>query len=207
METVEGGIHGEELWGLEEQAEEGDSKQDGENTQELQDKITGLEQQVENYKKALEESIQEAEANKLMELAEEVSAERDSLASKCNELEEKLSINEQSKEEMHSTIEDLRTRLKEAEQNYNELEKELSAKSQTELEMLAQIKELQDELTKALEALKKAHELKDRLRDDLETSEETQRDLEREKGAVQKQLNESYLQISALKVSLHQKVI
>ena len=34
----------------------------------------------------------------------------------------------------------------------------------------------------------------------METSEETQKDLEREKGAIQKQLNESFLQISALKV-------
>ena len=66
--------------------------------------------------------------------------------------------------------------------------------------MLAQIKDLQDELTKALEALKASDELKERLQEDLETSEETQKDLEREKGAIQKQLNESFLQISALKV-------
>ena len=200
VETVEGGIHGEELWGVEGQADGGDSQQSGGDTRELKDRISELERQVESYKKALEESIQEPEANKLMELVEQVSAERDGLVTKCNELVEKLSVDKQSTEGMQSTVEELRTRLKEAEQNYKELDKELSAKSQTELDMLAQIKDLQDELTKALEALKAADELKERLQEDLETSEETQKDLEREKGAIQKQLNESFLQISALKV-------
>lgn len=201
METVEGGIHGEELWGVKEQTGSGASQQETENARELQDKINDLEQQVENYKKALEESIQEPEANRLMELAQQIGTERDNLASKCEELEGKLSVDEQSLEELQSTIEDLQARLKESEQNTKELDKELSAKSQTELDMLAQIKELQDELTKALEALKEAHELKQKLQEDLETSEEAQRDLEREKEAVQKQLNESFLHISALKVS------
>ena len=200
METVEGGIHGEELWGVEGQADGGDSLQSGGDTRELKDRITELERQVESYKKALEESIQEPEANKLMELVEQVSVERDGLVTKCNDLVEKLSVDKQSTEGMQSTVEDLRTRLKEAEQNYKELDKELSAKSQTELDMLAQIKDLQDELTKALEALKAADERKERLQEDLETTEETQKDLEREKGAIQKQLNESFLQISALKV-------
>ena len=200
VETVEGGIHGEELWGVEGQADGGDCQQSGGDTRELKDRITELERQVESYKKALEESIQEPEANKLMELVEQVSAERDGLVTKCNELVEKLNVDKQSTEGMQSTVEDLRTRLKEAEQNYKESDKELTAKSQTELDMLAQINDLQDELTKALEAVKAADELKERLQEDLETSEETLKDLEREKGVIQKQLNESFLQIVALKV-------
>ena len=200
VETVEGGIHGEELWGVEGQGDGGDSQQSGGDTRELKDRITELERQVESYKKALEESIQEPDANKLMELVEQVSAERDGLVTKCNELVEKLSVDKQSTDGMQSTVEDLQTRLKEAEQNYKELDKELSAKSQAELDMLTQIKDLQDELTKAFEALKAADELKERLQEDLETSEETQKDLEREKGAIQKQLNENFLQTSSLKV-------
>lgn len=198
---MEGGIHGEELWGVEGQTDGGDSKQDEETVRELQAKITDLEQQVENYKKALEDSIQEPEANKLMELVEQVRSERENLASKCKELEGKLGVDEQSKEEMQAAIEELGIRLKELEQNNIELEKELSAKSQSEIDLLAQIKDLQDELTKTLEGFKEAQELKDKLQEDLETSEETQKDLEREKEAMQKQLNESFLQISALKVS------
>lgn len=198
---MEGGIHGEELWGVEGQTDGGDSKQDEETVRELQAKITDLEQQVENYKKALEDSIQEPEANKLMELVEQVRSEREDLASKCKELEGKLGVDEQSKEEMQAAIEELGIRLKELEQNNIELEKELSAKSQSEIDLLAQIKDLQDEMTKTLEGFKEAQELKDKLQEDLETSEETQKDLEREKEAIQKQLNESFLQISALKVS------
>ena len=45
-----------------------------------------------------------------------------------------------------------------------------------------------------------AEELKDKLQEDLETSEETQKDLERERVTMQKQLNDGFLQISALKV-------
>lgn len=198
---MEGGIHGEELWGVEEPTGGGVSKQDEEATRELQEKITDLEQQVDNYKKALEESIQEPEANKLMELVEQARSEREDLASKCKELEGKLSVDEQSKEEMQAATEELGTRLKELELSNNELEKELSAKTQSEIDLLAQIKDLQDELTKTLEAYKEAEELKDKLHEDLETSEETQKDLEREKEAMQKQLNESFLQISALKVT------
>ena len=204
METVEGGIHGEELWGVEGQSDGGESKQEGENTRELQNRIHELEEEIEKYKKALEESIQEPEANRLMELVEQVNAEKDNLTSKCQELEGKLVADGQFKEELQAAIKDLETRLKESEQNTKELDKELGAKSQTELGMLGQLKELQDELTKALEALKDAHELKEKLQEDLETSEETQRDLEREKGAVQKQLNDTFLQISALKVSSRQ---
>lgn len=198
---MEGGIHGEELWGVEEPTGGGVSKQDEEATRELQEKITDLEQQVDNYKKALEESIQEPEANKLMELVEQARSEREDLASKCKELEGKLSVDEQSKEEMQAATEELGTRLKELELSNKELEKELSAKTQSEIDLLAQIKDLQDELTKTLEAYKEAEELKDKLHEDLETSEETQKDLEREKEAMQKQLNESFLQISALKVT------
>lgn len=194
-------MHGEELWGVEDQTDGGDSKQDEETVRELQAKITDLEQQVENYKKALEDSIQEPEANKLMELVEQVRSERENLASKCKELEGKLSGDVQSKEEMQAAIEELGMRLKELEQSNIELEKELSAKSQSEIDLLAQIKDLQDELTKTLEAFKEAQEVKDKLQEDLETGEETQKDLEREKEAMQKQLNESFLQISALKVS------
>lgn len=201
METVEGGIHGEELWGVEEPTGSGVSKQDEEAMRELQEKITDLEQQVDNYKRALAESIQEPEANKLMELVEQARSEREDLASKCKELEGKLSVDEQSKEEMQAATEELGTRLKEFELSNNELEKELSAKTQSEIDLLAQIKDLQDELTKTLEAYKEAEELKDKLHEDLETSEETQKDLEREKEAMQKQLNESFLQISALKVT------
>lgn len=201
VETVEGGLHGEELWGVEGQTEGGDSKQDEEAVQELHAKINDLEQQVENYKKALEDSIQEPEANKLMELVEQARSERENLASKCKELEGKINVEEQSKEDMQAAIEEFGTRLKELEQSNNELEKELSAKTQAEIDLLAQIKDLQDEMTKTLEAFKEAQELKDKLKEDLETSEETQKDLEREKGAMQKQLNESFLQISALKVS------
>lgn len=201
VETVEGGIHGEELWGVEQQKDDGTSQQEVQNAKELQDKINELEEQVESYKKALEESIQEPEANRLMELVEQISTERDTLASKCKELEGKTSADGQSNGDLYTAIEDLTTRLKESEQNTKELDKELSAKSQSELEMLEQIKDLQDELTRALEALKEAHELKEKLQEDQETSEETQRDLEREKLAVQKQLNEAFLQISALKVS------
>lgn len=178
----------------------GDSKQDDGTVQELQAKITDLEQQVENYKKALEDSIQEPEANKLMDLVEQVRSEREDLASKCKELEGKLSGEERSKEGIQSAIEELGTRLKESEQSNIELEKELSAKSQTEIDLLAQIKDLQDELTKTLEAYKVAQEKRTKLQEDLETSEETQKDLEREREAMQKQLNESFLQISALKV-------
>ena len=198
---MEGGIHGEELWGVEEPTGSGVSKQDEEAMRELQEKITDLEQQVDNYKKALEESIQEPEANKLMELVEQARSEREDLASKCKELEGKLSVDEQSKEELQAATEELGTRLKELELSNMELEKELSAKTQSEIDLLAQIKDLQDELTKTLEAYKEAEELKDKLHEDLETSEETQKDLEREKEAMQKQLNESFLQISALKVS------
>ena len=200
VETVEGGIHGEELWGVEGQMDGGDSKQDDKTVQELQAKITDLEQQVENYKKALEDSIQEPEANKLMELVEQARSEREDSASKCKELEEKLSGGERSKEEIQSGIEELETRLKESEQSNIELEKELNAKSQSEIDLLAQIKDLQDELTKTLESYKVAQEKRAKLQEDLETSEETQKDLEREKEALQKQLNESFLQISALKV-------
>jgi len=198
---VETGIHGEGLWGVEESTGSGVSKQDDEAVRELQAKITDLEQQVDNYKKALDESIQEPEANKLMELVEQARSEREDLASKCKELEGKLSVDEQSKEEMQAAIEELGTRLKELELSNIELEKELSAKTQSEIDLLARIKDLQDELTKTLEAFKEAQELKDKLHEDLETSEETQKDLEREKEAMQKQLNESFLQISALRVS------
>ena len=194
-------MHGDELWGVEDQTDGGDSKQDEQTVRELQAKITDLEQQVENYRKALEDSIQEPEANKLMELVEQVRSERENLASKCKELEGKLSVDEHSKDEMQGAMEELGTRLKELEQNNIELEKELSAKSQSEIDLLAQIKDLQDELTKTLEAFKDAQEFRDKLQENLETNEETQKDLEREKEAMQKQLNESFLQISALKVS------
>ena len=189
------------MWGIEEPTRSGVSQQDEEAMQELQAKITDLEQQVDNYKKALEESIQEPEANKLMELVEQARSEREDLANKCKELEGKLGVDEQSKEEMQAAIEELGTRLKELELSNIELEKELTAKTQSEIDLLAQIKDLQDELTKTLEAFKEAQELKDKLQEDLETSEETQKDLEREKEAIQKQLNESFLQISALRVS------
>lgn len=189
------------MWGVEDPTGSGDSKQNEEAVRELQAKITDLEQQVDNYKKALEDSIQEPEANKLMELVEQVRSEREDLASKCKELEGKLSVDEQSKEEMQAAIEELGTRLKELELSNIELDKELSAKTQSEIDLLAQIKDLQDELTKTLEAFKEAQELRDKLQEDLETSEETQKDLEREKEAMQKQLNESFLQISALRVS------
>ena len=56
VETVEGGIHGEELWGVEGQVGGGDSQQSGGDTRELKDRITELERQVESYKKALEEN-------------------------------------------------------------------------------------------------------------------------------------------------------
>lgn len=198
---MEGGIHGEELWGVEEPTGSGVSKQDEEAVREMQAKITDLEQQVDNYKKALEESIQEPEANKLMELVEQARSEREDLASKCKLLEGKLSDDKQSKEEMQAAIEELGTRLKELELSNMELEKELSAKTQSEIDLLAQIKDLQDELTRTLEAFNELQEVKDKLHEDLETSEETQKDLDREKEAMQKQLNESFLQISALKVS------
>lgn len=198
---MEGGIHGEELWGVEEPTGSGVSRQDEEAVREMQAKITDLEQQVDNYKKALEESIQEPEANKLMELVEQARSEREDLASKCKQLEGKLSDDDQSKEEMQAAIEELGTRLKELELSNMELEKELSAKTQSEIDLLAQIKDLQDELTRTLEAFNELQEVKDKLHEDLETSEETQKDLDREKEAMQKQLNESFLQISALKVS------
>lgn len=198
---MEGGIHGEELWGVEEPTGSGVSRQDEEAVREMQAKITDLEQQVDNCKKALEESIQEPEANKLMELVEQARSEREDLASKCKQLEGKLSDDEQSKEEMQAAIEELGTRLKELELSNMELEKELSAKTQSEIDLLAQIKDLQDELTRTLEAFNELQEVKDKLHEDLETSEETQKDLDREKEAMQKQLNESFLQISALKVS------
>lgn len=198
---MEGGIHGEELWGVEEPTGSGVSKQDEEAVREMQAKITDLEQQVDNCKKALEESIQEPEANKLMELVEQARSEREDLASKCKLLEGKLSDDKQSKEEMQAAIEELGTRLKELELSNMELEKELSAKTQSEIDLLAQIKDLQDELTRTLEAFNELQEVKDKLHEDLETSEETQKDLDREKEAMQKQLNESFLQISALKVS------
>lgn len=198
---MEGGIHGEELWGVEEPTGSGVSRQDEEAVREMQAKITDLEQQVDNCKKALEESIQEPEANKLMELVEQARSEREDLASKCKQLEGKLSDDKQSKEEMQAAIEELGTRLKELELSNMELEKELSAKTQSEIDLLAQIKDLQDELTRTLEAFNELQEVKDKLHEDLETSEETQKDLDREKEAMQKQLNESFLQISALKVS------
>lgn len=198
---MEGGIHGEELWGVEEPTGSGVSRQDEEAVREMQAKITDLEQQVDNYKKALEESIQEPEANKLMELVDQARSEREDLASKCKQLEGKISDDEQSKEEMQAAIEELGTRLKELELSNMELEKELSAKTQSEIDLLAQIKDLQDELTRTLEAFNELQEVKDKLHEDLETSEETQKDLDREKEAMQKQLNESFLQISALKVS------
>lgn len=198
---MEGGIHGEELWGVEEPTGSGVSRQDEEAVREMQAKITDLEQQVDNCKKALEESIQEPEANKLMELVEQARSEREDLASKCKLLEGKLSDDKQSKEEMQAAIEELGTRLKELELSNMELEKELSAKTQSEIDLLAQIKDLQDELTRTLEAFNELQEVKDKLHEDLETSEETQKDLDREKEAMQKQLNESFLQISALKVS------
>lgn len=200
VETVEGGIHGEELWGVDDKTDGGDSKQDEETVQELKAKVNDLEQQVENYKKVLEESIQEPEANKLMELVEQVRSEREDLASKCKELEGKVNEEGQSKEDMQAAIEELGTRLKELEQSNLELERELSVKTQSEIDSLVQIKDLQDELTKALEAFKELEELKDKLQEDLETSEETQKDLEREKVTMQKQLNDGFLQISALKV-------
>lgn len=198
---MEGGIHGEELWGVEEPTGSGVYRQDEEAVREMQAKITDLEQQVDNYKKALEESIQEPEANKLMELVDQARSEREDLASKCKLLEGKLSDDKQSKEEMQAAIEELGTRLKELELSNMELEKELSAKTQSEIDLLAQIKDLQDELTRTLEAFNELQEVKDKLHEDLETSEETQKDLDREKEAMQKQLNESFLQISALKVS------
>lgn len=200
VETVEGGIHGEELWGVDDKTDGGDSKEDEETVQELKAKVNDLEQQVENYKKVLEESIQEPEANKLMELVEQVRSEREDLASRCKELEGKVNEEGQSKEDMQAAIEELGTRLKELEQSNLELEKELSVKTQSEIDSLVQIKDLQDELTKALEAFKELEELKDKLQEDLETSEETQKDLEREKVTMQKQLNDGFLQISALKV-------
>ena len=200
VETVEGGIHGDELWGVDDPTGSGDSKQDEETVQELKAKVNDLERQVENYKKVLEESIQEPEANKLMELVEQVRSEREDLAGRCKELEGKINVEEQSKEEMQTAIEELGTRLKELEQSNIELEGELSTKTQAEIDLLAQIKDLQDELTKALEAFKELEELKDKLQEDLETSEETQKDLEREKVTMQKQLNDGFLQISALKV-------
>ena len=200
VETVEGGIHGEELWGVDDKTDGGDSKEDEETVQELKAKVNDLEQQVENYKKVLEESIQEPEANKLMELVEQVRSEREDLASRCKELEGKVNEEGQSKEDMQAAIEELGTRLKELEQSNLELERELSVKTQSEIDSLVQIKDLQDELTKALEAFKELEELKDKLQEDLETSEETQKDLEREKVTMQKQLNDGFLQISALKV-------
>ena len=148
----------------------------------------------------MEESIQEPEANKLMELVEQVRSEREDLASRCKELEGKVNEEGQSKEDMQAAIEELGTRLKELEQSNLGLEKELSVKTQSEIDSLVQIKDLQDELTKALEAFKELEELKDKLQEDLETSEETQKDLERERVTMQKQLNDGFLQISALKV-------
>ena len=201
VETVEGGIHGEELWGVEQPTGSGGYNQDEEVVRQLQAKITDLEQQVDNYKKALEDSIQEPEANKLMELVEQVRSEREDLASKCKELEGKLNVDEQSKEGMQAAFEELGARVKELELSNIEMEKELTAKTQSEIDLLAQIKDLQDELTKTLEGFKETQESRDKLQEDLETSEETQKDLEREKETLQKQLNESFLQISALRVS------
>ena len=198
VETVEGGMHGEELWGVEQEGSE--AQRDEEKMLELQSKIEELEQQVENYKKALEESMQELEANRLMELVEQISVERDNLARKCKDFEEKTNADDESNEDWQSVVEGLKTRLIKSEEDTQELSKELSAKSQTELDMLMQIKELQDELAKELEALTQAQQMKDKLKEDLVISEETQRDLEREKETIQKQLNEAFLQISALRV-------
>ena len=199
VETVEGGMQGDDMWGVEQDSSEPPPNE--EKVRELQNKIEELEQQVEDYKRALEESIQEPEAHRLMELVEQISTERDNLSRKCRELEVQTSTEGESNEDLKPIVEDLKARLLKSEEKIQELDKELSAKVQTELGMLMQVKELQDELAKELEALEKAREMKDKLTEDLVTSEETQRDLEREKEAIQKQLNEAFLQISALRVN------
>ena len=119
-------------------------------------------------------------------------------------LEEERQLNKQSESGIQQVLEDavksLQDEVHMLESKRQELEKEVDAKAEGEVEMLSRINELQEELSKAIEALEEVKREKDQAEQTLKVQTESGKELEQGKEALQKQLNDSRLQISTLKV-------
>ena len=133
--------------------------------------------------------------NRLLSLVDESKSERERLLAKCEDLETKVGAHEARQELLESVAQELKEHIEKLEEEKTNAEQELNGKTESELELLGRVSELQEELSNALEQMKE-------LGGGEETKQGADNDLEREKEALQKQLNESYVQISALKVGI-----
>ena len=160
---------------------------------ELQNKIQDLEEQLETSRR---EEEKEPEVNRLLQLVDQAKSDREQLVMKCDEMELKLREYETRQELLEDVTKELKEHIEKIEEKKNSLEDELNGKAENELELLRRVSELQDELANTLERLKEQEETKG----GLDAKQQDEKDLERERDALQKQLYDSFLQISSLKV-------
>ena len=160
---------------------------------ELLNKIQDLEEQLETSRR---EEEKEPEVNRLLQLVDQAKSDREQLVMKCDEMELKLREYETRQELLEDVTKELKEHIEKIEEKKNSLEDELNGKAENELELLRRVSELQDELANTLERLKEQEETKG----GLDAKQQDEKDLERERDALQKQLYDSFLQISSLKV-------
>ena len=160
---------------------------------ELLNKIQDLEEQLETSRR---EEEKEPEVNRLLQLVDQAKSDREQLVMKCDEMELKLREYETRQELLEDVTKELKEHIEKIEEKKNSLEDELNGKAENELELLRRVSELQDELANTLERLKEQEETKR----GLDAKQQDEKDLEREKDALQKQLYDSFLQISSQKV-------